>query len=441
VETSLKIVNNNVASLQLQASGGSGRNYVLYSGASGGLAVYDKNAESERLRIDSAGRVGIGTSSPISDQRVTIVGSAAGSISLGLGSNANFATIQSYSNSPLHINALGNNTILNPNTGNVGIGTTSPNHKLDVQGGNNSIVASLNHNGFTGRQVGLPGRFMIGPLGNGYPEIGYNFTTSGGVYTKIGNDTAWRMAFGGGNAMTFSSASVGTGTFSWTDHMRITSAGNVGIGVTNPQTSLDVYNTFRVSGFTNNVVTFLNNLAANSTAVTLRCQNGLSGGTTSFLVRANGNVENTNNSYGAISDAKVKENIKPTSPKLDKLMQVEVVNYNLIDSELKQIGVVSQQLETIFPSLVQESDDFEKVQVPQLNEDGEPVLDEDGNPVLVEESLPTGTKTKSVKYSVFVPILIKAMQEQQAIIESQQKTIESLEQRIQTLEGNNNNAI
>ena len=36
--------------------------------------------------------------------------------------------------------------------------------------------------------------------------------------------------------------------------------------------------------------------------------------------------------------------------------------------------------------------------------------DEDGN--LLE------TKTKGVKYSVFVPMLIKAMQEQQAIIES-----------------------
>jgi hypothetical protein len=61
VETSLKIVNNNVASLQLQASGGSGRNYVLYSGASGGLVVYDKNAESERLRIDASGNLLVGT--------------------------------------------------------------------------------------------------------------------------------------------------------------------------------------------------------------------------------------------------------------------------------------------------------------------------------------------------------------------------------------------
>jgi hypothetical protein len=65
--------------------------------------------------------------------------------------------------------------------------------------------------------------------------------------------------------------------------------------------------------------------------------------------------------------------------------------------------------------------------VPQLDEDGEPVLDEEGNPVLIEESQLTGTKTKSVKYSVFVPILIKAMQEQQAIIDDLKARIEALE--------------
>jgi len=113
-----------------------------------------------------------------------------------------------------------------------------------------------------------------------------------------------------------------------------------------------------------------------------------------FRVEANGNTKNTNNSYGALSDAKLKENIVDASPKLADLMQVKVRNYNLIGETTKQIGVVAQELETIFPSMVDENAD----------------RDEDGN--LLE------TKTKGVKYSVFVPMLIKAMQEQQAIIES-----------------------
>jgi hypothetical protein len=117
----------------------------------------------------------------------------------------------------------------------------------------------------------------------------------------------------------------------------------------------------------------------------------------------NGNITNSNNSYGAISDLKVKENITDATPKLDKLNQVRVVNYNRIGDEQKQIGVIAQELEQIFPSMVQETPD----------------LDAEGNDL--------GTTTKSVKYSVFVPMLIKAMQEQQDIITALTARIEALE--------------
>ena len=45
-----------------------------------------------------------------------------------------------------------------------------------------------------------------------------------------------------------------------------------------------------------------------------------------------------------------------------------------------------------------------------------------------------GTTTKGVKYSVFVPVLIKAMQEQQTLIETQTATIQELIARIEALE-------
>ena len=48
---------------------------------------------------------------------------------------------------------------------------------------------------------------------------------------------------------------------------------------------------------------------------------------TNIMIYGNGNIVNANNSYGALSDIKLKENIIDTSPKLDKLMQVRVVNY------------------------------------------------------------------------------------------------------------------
>jgi hypothetical protein len=129
------------------------------------------------------------------------------------------------------------------------------------------------------------------------------------------------------------------------------------------------------------------------------------GGNNRCFIYGNGNIVNTNNSYGAISDIKLKENIVDTKPKLDDLLKVKIRNYNLIGNETKQIGVIAQELEEIFPSMIDETEDFEDIEV----------IDEDGNTKKEKKSL--GTVTKSVKYSVFVPMLVKAIQEQQAQIE------------------------
>jgi hypothetical protein len=122
-----------------------------------------------------------------------------------------------------------------------------------------------------------------------------------------------------------------------------------------------------------------------------------------FLVADSGNVTNTNNSYGAISDVKLKENIVDATPKLAELMQVKVRNYNLkSDPNHKQLGVIAQELESVFPAMIDESSD----------------RDAKGN--VLE------TTTKQVKYSVFVPMLIKAIQEQQALITQLQADVAQL---------------
>jgi hypothetical protein len=120
---------------------------------------------------------------------------------------------------------------------------------------------------------------------------------------------------------------------------------------------------------------------------------------------SNGSIYNSTGTYGPISDIKLKENITNTTSKLDKLMQVRIVNYNLIGDELNQIGVIAQELEKVFPALVDESEDFEEIEI----------SDKEGN--IIKEKKSLGTTTKSVKMSVFIPMLIKAMQEQQAQIE------------------------
>ena len=109
------------------------------------------------------------------------------------------------------------------------------------------------------------------------------------------------------------------------------------------------------------------------------------GGVTNMLFcDLNGNLRNYNNSYGQISDINLKENITAATPKLEEVKQLQVKNFNFIGNDLKQIGLIAQEVEQIFPGLV------ENIETPD------------------------GDQIKSMKYSVLVPILIKAIQELEA---------------------------
>jgi hypothetical protein len=123
-------------------------------------------------------------------------------------------------------------------------------------------------------------------------------------------------------------------------------------------------------------------------------------GTTVVLVYTNGNIVNTNNSYGAISDIKLKENIVDARSQWDDLKALQVRNYNFREGQTHtQIGLIAQEAELVSPGLVSESPD----------------RDEDGNDL--------GTVTKCVNYSVLYMKAVKALQE--AI-----ERIEILEQRL-----------
>ena len=111
------------------------------------------------------------------------------------------------------------------------------------------------------------------------------------------------------------------------------------------------------------------------------------GGTENIKIYTNGNIQNTNNSYTQLSDLSLKENVVDATDKLEEVKKLRVINWNFIGDDLKQIGVAAQEVEKIFPGLVDEV---------EHNQDGETSM------------------VKSVKYSVFVPILIKAIQELEA---------------------------
>ena len=130
-------------------------------------------------------------------------------------------------------------------------------------------------------------------------------------------------------------------------------------------------------------------------------------GTEVFLVRADGDVENTNNSYTAISDVKLKENIVDANSQWSDLKALRVRNYNFKEetnySTHTQIGLVAQEVETVSPGLVSESPD----------------IDDDGNDL--------GTTTKAVNYSVLYMKAVKALQEAMERIETLETKVAALE--------------
>jgi hypothetical protein len=73
-------------------------------------------------------------------------------------------------------------------------------------------------------------------------------------------------------------------------------------------------------------------------------------GSASFIVRPNGNVENTNNSYGAISDIKLKENIVDANSQWDDIKALRPVNYNFKEGQTHtQLGLIAQEVELVSP--------------------------------------------------------------------------------------------
>ena len=118
-------------------------------------------------------------------------------------------------------------------------------------------------------------------------------------------------------------------------------------------------------------------------------------GTITFRVLSNGNVANTNNSYGQISDISLKENVVDSNSQWDDIKAIKVRNFNFkADTEkVNMIGVIAQELETVSPKLVWE--------------------DRNG--------------LKNVSYSVLYMKAVKCLQEAQAKIETLETKVAALE--------------
>lgn len=70
-----------------------------------------------------------------------------------------------------------------------------------------------------------------------------------------------------------------------------------------------------------------------------------------FIIDNSGNVYSVGN-LGAFSDRKIKKNISPIENPLEKLAQLEGVEYTRKDTHEDQIGLIAQEVEKVFPQLV-----------------------------------------------------------------------------------------
>jgi len=131
-----------------------------------------------------------------------------------------------------------------------------------------------------------------------------------------------------------------------------------------------------------------------------------------FHVNSAGNLWTSD--YGYItSDETLKENIVDATPKLADIMKLKVRNFNWKksyhpNSNGKMLGFIAQEFEEVFPALINEHDIAPKTSAKD---------DADHVPNM----------KKSVVAGALIPALVKAMQEQQTLIETLQTKVAALE--------------
>ena len=132
-----------------------------------------------------------------------------------------------------------------------------------------------------------------------------------------------------------------------------------------------------------------------------------------FFFGSNGNLWTSDHGWIS-SDERLKENIVDATSKLDDVMKLKVRNFNWKadyhpNENGKKIGFIAQEFEEVFPGLIEEHDIAPKSSA-----------DEDADH--------TPNIKKSITQGALIPILVKAMQEQQALIETLQTKVAALEE-------------
>ena len=287
-------------------------------------------------------------------------------------------------------------------SGNLGVGTTSPAAKAEVVSSTGAqFIGTFRTGDSTAANNSGCGFYGVSSATAGSRQASMWLDADGANFA--GGDYFYILKTGNSGNVDLIQASNAAITFqtNTTERARIDSSGNLLVGTT----SLGSTEKFHVSTATTETARFTNSV--NSSGYSgIRVVVGASDTSTWHFRGETRGFSNWylygNGTTSYSSDERLKKNIETArNGYLDDLMQLRVVKYNWKnhdDATPKELGLIAQEVEQVFPSLVHETE-IEGVE---------------------------GSR-KNIKHSVMEFILIKAIQEQQALITTLTARITALE--------------
>jgi hypothetical protein len=389
------------------------------------------------MTITRSGNVGMGITNPSHQLHVagntlldgvTQVGGTA-----ALAAQFKIINAANYNLSMLVTGGTGTQLTIQNSSGNVTIGNSTSVTRLFIQDNNtsttesgNSYLSMQNLANTTNTSTGV--RFRVG----GTTAINGNFHYKGGIFFNHagGTNGEGEMIFAVNNVANSTNVTAADAA------MTISRYGDVGIG-TAPSSSYKLTVRTTDNGyagyFSNSRATTSSNYAiyANAQDATGSFNIGVyarasgaattnyglygyaTGGGTNWALYSLGPAYSSTGTWTG-SDERLKTNIKSFNGAIEKLTQIDIKTYNFKTEEYKylnfpstkQYGVIAQNLEKVFPEMVLESEHF--------------IPNENGN--MTDQTV----SFKAVNYTQLIPVLIKAVQEQQKMIEELQKEIQEL---------------